>query len=247
MHQIANALHPLLLVRMVLDMNYPNQNCYKFWKLAKSLKIADIVALWCDIEPSQFNHFQKQTGYTPSCADAKRVVLEDALISGELDYIDEGTPTKNGGLWIGNPVEELIQKDCLRIEKTELKEWLIKKYESGELDEIPTFLDEEKQKAIALQNERADEPLPINDMNTRNKNTAIKIMYALLIKSGLDNTYPTSKNRGSANCEIQILLDELGLSVGYETIGKFLDEVKELANQHPYLHTSYLQKNNIPF
>lgn len=225
-------------------MNYPNQNCYKFWKLAKSLKIDDIVALWCDIEPSQFSHFQRQTGYTPSCADAKRVVLEDALIGGELNYIDEGTPYK-GGLWIGNPVEELIQKNCLRISKADLKEWFIQKYECGELDEIPSFLDDEKQKAFALQNDRAEKPLPIDDMNTRNKNTAIKIMYALLVKSGLDNNHPHSRNRGSANCEIQTLLDEQGLPVGYETIAKFLTEVKALATEYPISKSK--SESDIPF
>ena len=124
-----------------------NQNCYQFWRLSKSLKIDDIVALWCGVEPSQFNHFISTTGYSPSCADAKRVAIEDALTSYELDYIDDGS-------WIGNPVEELIQKDRLRIGKEVLKEWFINKYEQGYLDEIPTFLDDEKQKAQLLSEQR---------------------------------------------------------------------------------------------
>ena len=210
-----------------------NQNCYKFWKLSKSLKIDDIVALWCDVEPSQFNHFVSQTGYSPSCADAKRVAIEDALTSEELDYIDEGTFTRNGGLWIGNPVEELIQKDRLRISKDVLKEWFIQKYEQGYLDEIPTFLDEEKQQAQQISEQRAHQELPNKEMTTRNKNTAVKIMYAMLIKSGWDNTYPTSQNRGSANSEIATLLDGLGLPVGHKTIGDFLQEVQNLEKEYP--------------
>lgn len=73
----------------------------------------------------------------------------------------------------------------------------------------------------------------LEPMHPRERNTAIKIMYALLIKSGLDNTAPTSQNAGSANCEIRTLLDQLGIPVGHETIGKFLADVKDLANQHP--------------
>lgn len=73
----------------------------------------------------------------------------------------------------------------------------------------------------------------IETMHTRERNTAIKIMYALLVKSGLDNKSPTSQNTGSANCEIRTLLDQLGIPVGHETIGKFLADVKDLANQHP--------------
>ena len=73
----------------------------------------------------------------------------------------------------------------------------------------------------------------LEPMHPRERNTAIKIMYALLIKSGLDNTAPTSQNAGSANCEIRTLLDQLDIPVGHETIGKFLTDVKDLAKQHP--------------
>lgn len=222
-----------------------NQNCYQFWRLSKSLKIDDIVALWCGVEPSQFNHFISTTGYSPSCADAKRVAIEDALINDELDYIDEGTPTSRGGLWIGNPVEELIQKDRLRISKEVLKEWFINKYEHGYLDEIPTFLDDEKQKAQLLSEQRESQELPTKEMGTRNKNTAIKIMYAMLIQCGWDNTYPTSQSRGSANSEITTLLDGLGLSVGHKTIGGFLQEVQNLEIDYPI--KSIFEGKDIPF
>ena len=192
-----------------MNMNDPHQNCYEFWKLAKSLKINDIIALWCDVEPSQLHQFQLQTGYTPSCADAKRVALEDALTSGDLDYVDEGTPTSNGTLWIGNPVSELIQKNRLIIDKEVLKEWFIQKYEQGYLKEIPTFLNEEKQQAQLLQKQRdnlesqqqtdyeqriadlesqlaqtkaelADKPSDSDkDLNTKSQNYAAKIVLAM--------------------------------------------------------------------
>ncbi len=211
------------------------QDCYSFWKLAKSLKVDDIVALWCDVEPSQLNHFIQTTGYSPSCADAKRVVIEDALVSGELDYIDEGTSTSNGKLWIGNPVEELIQKSRLRINKECLKNWFILKYEEGYLEEIPNFLNEEKQQAQVLQQQRKTEPLADEDLHPRSKSTATKIIYALLIQSGWDNTSPNSQNRDSANCEIQTVLSNIGITVGSETIGKFLKDVNKIEKEYPRL------------
>lgn len=226
-------------------MNYQNQNCYQFWSLAKSLRIKEIVALWCDVEPSQFNHFVQQTGYTPSCADAKKVAIEDALISGELEYIDEGLPYGNGKTWMGGDIEELLQKNKLRVEKGVLKEWFITKYEQGQLEEMPTFLDEEKQKSQILSEQREGQELPFKEMGTRNKNTAIKIMYAMLIKCGWDNTYPMSQNRGSANSEITTLLDSLELSVGHKTIGEFLQEVQSLEAQHP--RNLILKGEDIPF
>lgn len=218
-------------------MKYERFNCYEFWSLAKSLKINEIVALWCNVEPSQFDHFIRQTGYSPSCADAKKAAIEDALISGELEYIDEGIPYGKDKLWIGSDTQELIQKNRLRISKDILSEWFITKYEQGELVEIPIFLDKEKQQAQILESERLDEPLPFIDesMSTRSRNTALKIIYALLIKSGWSNDSPTSSQvRGNANTEIGLLLDQLGLNIGTETIGKFLKDIQLLQETHPY-------------
>ncbi|MDO5769763.1 MAG: hypothetical protein Q4P13_09680 [Psychrobacter sp.] len=230
-------------------MNYHNQNCYEFWGLAKSLRINDIVALWCGVEPSQFNHFVQQSGYAPSCADAKKVVIEDALISGELNYIDEGLPYDNGKIWLGGDTEELIRKNRLRINKEALQAWFITKYEQGHLSEIPIFLDKEKQLAQSLEADRLDAPLPIEDksMDSRSRNSALKILYALLIKSSWANHAPTSNQvRGNANTEIELILNELGLNVSSETIGKFLKDVQILEKENPY---SSLTKTDldIPF
>ncbi len=228
-------------------MNYQNQNCYKFWSMAKSLRINEIVALWCDVEPSQFSHFIQQTGYTPSCADAKTVAIKDALINGDLEYIDEGLPYSNGKLWIGGDTQELIEKNRLRINKEVLKEWFIIKYEQGQLEEIPTFLDKQKQQARLLEVDRLDKPIPIEDkvMDTRSRNTALKIIYALLIKSGWTNDSPTSNQvRGNATTEIELLLNELDLKVGHATIAKFLQDVEVLQKNYPYIDPS---KKEVPF
>lgn len=228
-------------------MKYERSNCYEFWSLAKSLKINEIVALWCNVEPSQFDHFIRQTGYSPSCADAKKAAIEDALISGELEYIDEGIPYGKDKLWIGSDTQELIQKNRLRISKDILSEWFITKYEQGKLVEIPIFLDKEKQQAQILESERLDEPLPFIDesMSTRSRNTALKIIYALLIESGWSNDSPTSSQvRGNANTEIGLLLDQLGLNIGTETIGKFLKDIQLLQKTHPYTPEP---KEKVPF
>lgn len=205
-----------------------NQNCYSFWKLAKSLKIDDIVALWCDVEPSQLNHFIQTTGYSPSCADAKRVVIEDALVSGELDYIDEGTPTSNGKLWIGNPVEELIQKNRLRINKECLKEWFVLKYEQGYLEEIPTFLNEEKQQAQVLQQQRESEPL-VDDEPTHHKSVgSMQALITTLIKMAEYDKADLADPYGEFNKLIQAKAETLGLSVKKDFIAKWLKRADDV-------------------
>lgn len=228
-------------------MKYERFNCYEFWSLAKSLKINEIVALWCDVEPSQFDHFIRQTGYSPSCADAKKAAIEDALIGGELEYIDEGIPYGEDKLWIGSDIRELVQKNRLRVSKDALTEWFITKYEQGELLEIPTFLDKEKQQAQKLETKRLDTAFPITDqtLSARSRNTALKIIYALLIKSGWSNESPTSNHqRGNATTEIELILNSLKLQLGHETIGKFLKDVQDLQKSHPYTPPS---EEKIPF
>lgn len=190
------------------------QNCFEYWNLTKSLKLPEIVALWCNVEPSEFSGFYQRTGYMPSCADAKRVILEDALLSGELDYIDEGTPY-NGGLWIGNSVAELIEKNRLRIEKDKLKQWFLQKIESGQLREIPNFLDIEKQ---ILQSNQALEPSP------RTQHAIAKLLYALLVEHG----YELGAKKGNTNDILQILTAKHGVSLSREFIAKQLEVVNEL-------------------
>lgn len=99
----------------------------------------------------------------------------------------------------------------------------------SELDALFENASDDKERTNKSENDQPN----LEPMHPRERNTAIKIMYALLIKSGLDNTAPTSQNAGSANCEIRTLLDQLGIPVGHETIGKFLADIKDLANQHP--------------
>ena len=84
-------------------------------------------------------------------------------------------------------------------------------------------------------------------MNTRSRNNALKIIYALLIKSGWTNHAPTSnQSRGNANTEIDLLLNELGLNMGHETIGKFLKDIQLIEKENPYL-SPVKKGGDIPF
>lgn len=99
-------------------------------------------------------------------------------------------------------------------------------------DEL-TYVKEQNAKLIA---DGLNAPLTIEDkvMDSRSRNNALKIICALLIKSGWTNHSPTSNQiRGNANTEIDLLLNELGLSVGHETIGKFLKDVQLIAPKRP--------------
>lgn len=55
-----------------------------------------------------------------------------------------------------------------------------------------------------------------------------RILYALVKLSEKDNTKPYSQNRPSLNAEISTILDTEGLSIGYETIGKWLARANDV-------------------
>lgn len=143
--------------------NNRNNNCLKYWNLTDSLRIDAIVALWCGVEPSEL----RTLGFNTSCMDAKRVAIEDALMAGRLDYIDEGTPSAKYGKWMGSSVEELIQKDCLRIPKAELRKWFLQ----IDIEDRPAFLFDE-----AIQ-----EDIPDNSVGAElSTHKAIAIMAIML-------------------------------------------------------------------
>lgn len=115
------------------------QQCRKFWQLARTITPSDLIALWCNQEPSEFNAFLANTGYLPSCADAKKALLLEALENKELDYIDDGLPY-NGSLWIGGNITELLAKNRIRLEKDKAKTWIISLHNKGDLGSLPNFL-----------------------------------------------------------------------------------------------------------
>ena len=147
------------------------QNCLRYWDLAGSLKIDGIIALWCGVEPSVIRELESER-LSSHCVDAKRAVIEDALYSGRLDYIDEGVPYGDGQLWMDSDVTELVQKDRLRIKKDVLRRW----FEDMPIDDRPEFLFEE---------ERTRAELPDgSEVAEMNSNLGIAIMAQMLAESG---------------------------------------------------------------
>jgi len=144
--------------------------CLRYWDLADSLKINMIVALWCDVSPSDIEWLIKGHQST-HCVDAKRAAIEDALIAGRLEYIDEGIPSSDGKLWMDSAVSVLISENRLRIKKESLRRW----FEDMPIDDRPEFLFEEA---------RTQKELPDgSDIHEMNSNLAIGVMAEMLAES----------------------------------------------------------------
>lgn len=191
------------------------QQCRKFWQLARTITPSDLIALWCNQEPSEFNAFLANTGYLPSCADAKKALLLEALENKELDYIDDGLPY-NGGLWIGGNIAELLAKNRIRLDKDKAKTWIISLHEKGNLGGLPNFLlddlnattaDDDSQQQIAdlqaenahLKAQIAELESELNQANTtpaiKHTNTALQALHDVLVTHWQDYDPSQSKTR----------------------------------------------------
>ena len=99
-----------------------NHGCLKYWDLCSTITIDAAVALWCDVEPGEL----LSLGFSTSCMDAKREAIIDALRGGRLDYEDRPVPRSDGrGMWHGARLDELIEKDGVRIKKDSLRRWFL--------------------------------------------------------------------------------------------------------------------------
>lgn len=96
--------------------------CLRYWDLCSNVSLHAAVALWCDVEPGEL----EQMDFSTSCMDAKREALIDALLEKRLDYVGRPVPRSDGrGLWFGARIEELIDKDGVRIQKDSLRRWFM--------------------------------------------------------------------------------------------------------------------------
>ncbi len=96
--------------------------CLRYWDLCSTVSLDAAIALWCDVEPGEL----KGLGFSTSCMDAKREAIIDALRDNRLEYEDRPVPRADGkGLWYGAALDELIQKDGLRIKKDSLRRWFL--------------------------------------------------------------------------------------------------------------------------
>ena len=137
-------------------MTQINQNtgCLHYWDLCSTITIDAAVALWCNVQPGELAGL----GFSTSCMDAKREAIIDALRGGRLDYEDRPVPRSDGrGLWYGAGLDELIDKDGVRIKKDSLRRWFL----DMSIQDRPAFLFDES---------RQDDLLPdggeVAEMNT---------------------------------------------------------------------------------
>ena len=96
-------------------MPHPN-NCLRYWDLADHIRIDDAIALWCGVEPAELSSLNFET----QCMSAKRAALVTALRTGRLEYEDLGILTVRGQVFKGAPIDELLEKDRLVINKAKL-------------------------------------------------------------------------------------------------------------------------------
>jgi hypothetical protein len=118
-----------------------SNHCLRYWDLADHIRIDDAIALWCGVEPAELAKLNFET----QCMSAKRAALVAALRGGRLEYEDLGIVTAQGKVFKGAPVDELLTKDRLVIDKASLRRW----FEQLPMDDRPPFLfDEERQPVL---------------------------------------------------------------------------------------------------
>jgi hypothetical protein len=75
---------------------------------------------------------------------AKRAALVTALCDGRLEYEDLGLVTARGQVFKGAPLDELVAKDRLPIDKASLRRW----FEQLPFEDRPAFLFDEARQAV---------------------------------------------------------------------------------------------------
>ncbi len=130
-------------------MPNPN-NCLRYWDPADHIRIDDAIALWCGVEPAELASLNFET----QCMSAKRAALVTAAQHTEhLEYEDLGIVTAHGQVFKGAPIDELLEKDRLVINKASLRRWL----DQLPFEDRPAFLfDEARQPVLPDGSEAAE-------------------------------------------------------------------------------------------
>ena len=58
-----------------------------------------------------------------------------------------------------------------------------------------------------------------------------RVLFALVKLTNKDNSEPTSQNHPSLNAAITTLLDQVGLPLNYQSVGKWLSRAKDLEKE----------------
>lgn len=117
-----------------------SSNCLRYWDLADHIQRPDAIALWCGVEPGELARLNFET----ECMSAKRAALVTALRDGRLEYEDLGIVTSQGKVFKGAPVDELIEKARLVINKASLRRW----FEQLPIEDRPAFLFDEARQPV---------------------------------------------------------------------------------------------------
>ncbi len=150
-------------------MPTPNSsNCLRYWDLSDHIQITDAIALWCGVEPTELASLNFET----QCMSAKRAALVTALREERLEYEDLGIVTSRGQIFRGAPIDELIEKNRLVINKASLRRW----FEQLPFEDRPAFLFDESRQAVIPDGSHATET---------NSLKAIAIMSHLLARASM--------------------------------------------------------------
>ncbi|MFP5485572.1 MAG: hypothetical protein ACLGHV_07910 [Gammaproteobacteria bacterium] len=145
-------------------MPHPN-NCLRYWDLADHIRIDDAIALWCGVEPAELASLNFET----QCMSAKRAALVTALRTERLEYEDLGIVTARGQVFKGAPIDELLEKDRLVIDKASLRRW----FEQLPFEDRPAFLFDEARQPVLPDGSNVEE---------MNSQKALALMAVLLAR-----------------------------------------------------------------
>lgn len=154
-------------------------HCLRYWDLADHIRIDDAIALWCGVEPAELAKLNFET----QCMSAKRAALVTALRDGRLGYEDLGLLTGQGKVFRGAPVDELIEKGRLVINKASLRRW----FEQLPFDDRPAFLFEEERQPVLPDGSDVAEMTGLK---------AIALMAHLLASSSAKQDWRATERRG---------------------------------------------------
>ena len=193
-------------------MPTPNTfNCLRYWDLSNHIQITDAIALWCGVEPAELARLNFET----HCMSAKRAALVTALREGLLEYEDLGIVTGHGKVYKGAPIDELLDKDRLIIDKASLRRW----FEQLPFEDLPAFLFDESRQTVLPDG---------SDVAEMNSLKALALMAHLLAKSsGMYKTgdRPNAEAIGRAVHEAAMILmprDTRGLASFHKKLGEAL-------------------------
>lgn len=132
--------YTVILSSIAMNKTTAPTNCLRYWDLADHIRIDDAIALWCGVEPAQLASLNFET----QCMSAKRAALVAALRSERLEYEDLGLVTARGQVFKGAPIDELLEKNRLVINKTSLRRW----FEQLPFEDQPPFLFDEARQPV---------------------------------------------------------------------------------------------------